>query len=71
MKMIWKMWPTLKKTKMFRRKSKENPPNVRPRDGLVEHMCKDQGLENGVDIWNFVLKNEKDSLIPSNYFILV
>ena len=55
-----KIWTTLE-TKSFRRKNqKETPPEVRPRDGHAELVCKFQGLslKNGVDIWTFVRKNE-------------
>ena len=55
------MWTTLAQILSVKKKKEKKKPEVRPRDGRVEHMCKFQGLslKNGVDILTFfVRKNE-------------
>ena len=40
-KIIWKMWTSLDQLKTFGGKKKqENPPEVRPRNGHIQHVCK-------------------------------
>ena len=55
-------------TKCTRRKTKKKqPPEVRSRDGHVEHVhvCKVQGpsVNNGVDIWTIVRKTRHPLLL--------
>ena len=50
-----------------RKTKKKHPPEVRSRDGHVEHVhvCKSQGpsVKNGVHIWTFVRKTRQPLLL--------